>query len=96
MLGSLSCLSIMIGGGSSFPSIKSILCVQSIERNCRSKDNCVTVLRITIDWRLLSWGGSRLEANINLDRSRKGCVCVEVCSIVAVMEATLVSNKQVD
>ena len=44
----------------------------------------VRLLRITNDCRLQSWGGSRLEANTNLDWEWKGCVHVKVGIIVAV------------
>ena len=42
------------------------------------------LLRITNDCCLRSWGGSRLGAHTNLDRVRKGRVCVRVGIIVSV------------
>ena len=56
----------------------------------------VRLLPITNDCRLQSWSGLRLEAHINLDRARKGCVYVTVGIIVAVTGGVFVSNRQVD
>ena len=79
----------MMNGGVFFPPRKGILCVQKMGRNDRSRDNRVRLLRITNDCRLRSWGGSRLGAHTNLDRVRKGRVCVKVGIIVAVTEGSL-------
>ena len=64
--------------------------------NHRSSGNRVTVLRVTNFWRLRNWGGSRLGAHTNLNRVRKGCVCVKNGIIVAIMERMFISNRQVD
>ena len=82
-------------GGSSFPSGK----VSSASRKWGGMTAAGTIavrlLGITNDCRLRSWGGSRLGAQTNLDRERKGCVYVKVGNIVAVT-GVFVSNRQVD
>ena len=52
--------------------------------------------RITNDYRMQSWGRSRLGTLTNLDRARKGCAYVKVGIIVAVTEGMSVSNRQVE
>ena len=80
---SLSCL-VMMNGEIFSPPRKGILCVQKMGRNNRSRDNRGTAFTYHEVCRLRSWGGSRLGAHTNLDRVRKGRVCVKVGIIVAV------------
>ena len=86
VLGSLSCLPMLNGGGFFFPLRNGTFCVQKMGR----------LLHITNDCRLRSWGASRLGAHTNLDRAWKGCVYANVGIIVAVTEGVFMSDRQVD
>ena len=72
-------------GGSPLPSGKLFSASRDWGRMTVRGTIAVRILRITIDYRLQSWGGSRLGAHTSLDRARKGCVYVKVGIIVAVM-----------
>ena len=82
--------------GSSFPSGKAFSASRKRGGMTAAGTIVVRLLRITNDYRLRSWGGSRLGAHTNLDRARKGCVYVKVGIIVAVTGGVFVSNRQVD
>ena len=93
MLGALSCLP-MMNEGRFVLMEKGILCVQNMGRNyCSRVDRCM-ILHITNGWLLRSWGEPRLGGHTNLDQARKGCVCVNVGIVVAVIEGVFVSNLQ--
>ena len=71
-------------GGSSFPPGKAFFASMKWGGMTAAGTVAVRRLRITNDYRLRSWGGSRLGAHTNLDGVRKGCICVKVGIIVAV------------
>ena len=71
-------------GRSSFPPGKAFFASRKWGGITAAGTIAVRLLRITKDCRLRSWGGSRLGAHTNLDRVRKGRVCVKVGIIVAV------------
>ena len=74
----------MNGGGSSFPPGKAFFASMKWGGMAAAGTTAVRLLRISNDCRLRSWGESRLGAHTNLDRVRKGCVCVKVGIIVTV------------
>ena len=82
--------------GGSFPIMKGILCVQGMGWNYRSRGNHDTVLLVTNDWRLQSWGKSSLGTYTSLDEVRKGNAYIKVGIIVAVINGVFLSNRQVD
>ena len=71
-------------GGVFFPPMKGVLCVHEMERDGRSRGNRGTAFAYHERLPSAKLGGSRLGAHINLDRVRKGCVCVKVGIIVTV------------
>ena len=71
-------------GGSSFPSGKGFSESRKWGGMTVAGTIAVRLLRITNDCCLQSWGGSRLGAHTNLDRTQKECVYVKVGIIVAV------------
>ena len=75
----------MMNGGSSFPSRKALCASRDWGGITARGTIAVRLLRITNDYRLQSWGGSRLGTHTNLARARKGCVYVKLGIIVAMM-----------
>ena len=61
--------------GAFFSLRKGILCVEGIGRDDRYRRSRRTALRNTNDCRLWSRIGSRLGADTNLERARRGGVC---------------------
>ena len=78
----------MMNGGVIFPLRKSILCVQKMGWNDRSRDNRGTAFAHHERLPSAKLGWVETEGTHQSDRARKGCICVKIGIIVAVAGAS--------